>query len=131
MNYRYRCSCGNVFDNAETSAVCPKCQKENSTDGCGIVQLYRLGNYVGCAVKMGLFVDEQPYGAIANKGNIKLVIPYGEHQLEATLRRTKTLKKPVVNLTPEQPEAYYKIAMDIFGTEIALKEAEKDSMPDK
>jgi hypothetical protein len=129
MNYRYRCSCGHVYDNAGTSAACPKCKQENSTEGCGIAQIYRLGNYVGSLVKMGLYVDEEPYGYIANRGSIKLVIPYGEHQLSATLNRTKTPKPPVINLTPEQPEVYYKTAIDLFATEIAFKDADKDSMP--
>lgn len=67
MNFRYRCESGNVFDNAETKAVCPACQKENSAENCGIVQFYRLGNYVGMLVKLRLFVDGQPYGHLANK----------------------------------------------------------------
>ena len=131
MNFRYRCECGNVYDSAETKAACPSCKKENSTENCGIVQLYRLGNYVGMLVGLGLYVDGQPYGHIKNKGSIKLVVPYGEHQLHATLSACRESTQPVINLTPETPELYFKVETPIMGGKIGFNPAEKESMPQK
>ena len=118
MNYRYRCTCGNVYDSPHEAAVCPSCQTENSTEGNGIVQIYRMGNYIGCAVGMLLYVDEEPFGRVSNKGSIKLVVPYGEHQLHATLSTFRESTQPVINLSPETPELYFKVETPVFGGKI-------------
>jgi len=131
MNYRYRCVCGKVYDNAEQSAICPDCQRQNSTENCGIVQIYRMGNYSGMAVGMGLYVDNQPYGHVANKGSIKLVVPYGVHQLHATLSTIRKSNNPTVTLSPETPEAYYKMTMPFFGGIVNFNPVAKETMPEK
>ena len=131
MNYRYRCTCGNVYDSPHEAAVCPSCQTENSTEGNGIVQIYRMGNYIGCAVGMFLYVDEEPFGRVSNKGSIKLVVPYGEHQLHASLTSIKKSNNPTVTLSPEVPEVYFKLTMPFMGNIINFNPTDKASMPEK
>jgi len=131
MNYRYRCACGNVYDSPDQYSVCPTCQRQNSTENCGIVQIYRMGNYAGMAVGMGLYVDQQPYGHVANKGSVKLVVPYGQHQLHATLSTCRKSNNPIITLTPQSPECYFKISMPFFGGILNFNLATKDSMPEK
>lgn len=131
MNFRYRCSCGNVYDNPGQSAVCPQCQRMNSTDGCGIVEVYRMGNFAGMAVGMGLYVDEQPFGHVANKGCIKLVVPYGQHKLHATLSTLRRSNNPTIMLTPEQPALYFKVTQPFMANILNFNPVSEADMPNK
>ena len=129
MNFRYRCECGNVYDDSKESAICPSCKKTNSTENSGIVQLYRVGNFYCAVSPMNLYVDEQPYGNLVNKGNIKLVVPYGEHKLHAAFSGIKNSNNPTINLTPEEPITYFRTTIPFLGDIIHFNPAEKDTMP--
>ena len=129
VKYRFKCDCGKMYDSAETSMACPSCKKENSTEGNGVIQIHRVSNYSGAFNAMNIFIDEQPFGTLADGLSVKFVVPYGTHKYRATLFTVKKSDQPEVTLSAESPEAYIKTEVDFFGTKIHAKTSEKEKMP--
>ena len=131
MKYRFKCECGKLYDSNDESMACPSCQKENSTEGFGIIQLNRPSNYIGCLIKMNIFIDDQPYGPLADSSSIKLVVPYGTHKLRTNMSTVKRCKDQELILSAEEPVAYFKTGVDFFGTQINISPSTKEKMPAK
>jgi ssDNA-binding Zn-finger/Zn-ribbon topoisomerase 1 len=64
--------CGNKIENG----LCPNCNK-------GMVKLviHRQKRFVGCAIGIKAYVDQQLLGVISNDGTIETLITPGKHQL--------------------------------------------------
>lgn len=129
MKMRFRCNAGHVFDGNEASQICPHCQTPLQLNDCGAIQLYRMGNMMGMAVGMGIYVDELPYGHIANKESIRIVLPYGAHKIHVTHTSTRACNDPIVTLTPEAPIAFMKARFGAMGFKIVVEPAKPEDMP--
>jgi len=130
MKMRFRCGCGNVFNGTEQTTVCPGCGRPLDLNNCGAIQVYRMGNMVGMAVGMGIYVDEMPFGHLANKESVRLVVPYGTHKLHMTLSTNRNCNDPMITITPEAPVAFCKAHISGgFVAKIVIEPANPQEMP--
>ena len=127
VTIRYCCPNGHTFDSKDEVAVCPTCGAP-ITEG-GYIQLYRMGNYMGCAVGMGIYVDNIAYGHIANKQSLRIKVPYGTHKLHVTHTTTRKCNDPMITVTPENPCVFCKAYFSKAGFAITIKPATPDEMP--
>lgn len=129
MKMKFRCPQGHVFDGNEVTKFCDTCGSPLQLENCGAIQLYRMGNFMGCAVGMGIYIDEIPFGHIANKESVRLVLPFGAHKIHVTHTTTRACNDPIVMLTPEQPVAYMKAHFAAAGFKINVEFANPSEMP--
>ncbi len=129
MKCRFRCGCGNIFNGDENTMVCPKCQKPLDTANCGAIQLYRMGSFMGMAVGMGVYIDDMPFGHLANKESVRLVVPYGPHKIHVTHTSTRNCNDPIVEVTPQMPVAFMKAHFSDMGFKITVEPAAEKDMP--
>lgn len=127
VTVRYYCSCGNVFDGSEEQKVCPRCGKPLVKEG--FIQLYRMGNYMGCAVGMGIYIDNIPCGHIGNKQSVRIAVPYGPHKIHVTHTTTRSCNDPIFTVTPENPCIWCKAHFSKAGFAINVEQATPESMP--
>ncbi|MBR4580052.1 MAG: hypothetical protein IKO32_02340 [Lachnospiraceae bacterium] len=129
MKCRFRCGCGNVFNGDEHTQVCSSCGRPLDVANCGAIQLYRMGNMMGMAVGMGVYIDDIPFGHLANKESARFVVPYGSHKIHVTHTSTRACNDPIVTITPEQPVAFMKAHFAAMGFKIAVEPARPEEMP--
>ncbi|MCR4617377.1 MAG: hypothetical protein K5669_04215 [Lachnospiraceae bacterium] len=129
MRMRYRCPNGHVFNGDENTKVCPECSAALALENCGAIQLYRMGNMMGMAVGMGIYIDEVPYGHIGNKESIRIVLPFGDHKIHVTHSTTRNCNDPVITLSAEAPIAYMKCHLGAMGFKIVVEPANPAEMP--
>lgn len=129
MRCRFRCNCGNVFNGDEHTNTCPKCGSLLELSNCGALQLYRMGNFMGMAVGMGVYIDDAPFGHLANKESIRLVVPYGTHKVHVTHTTTRACNDPFITITPQYPVAYLKVHFSGMGFAISVDPATPEEMP--
>lgn len=127
VTVRYRCSCGNAFDGNDATASCPKCGAAISKGGT--IQLYRMGNMMGVAVGMGIYIDEVSYGFIANKQSLRINVPFGAHKVHVVHTATRACNDPVITVTPEKPYAFCRASFAGAGFRINVEEVGADVMP--
>ena len=129
MKIRYKCPQGHVFNGDENTKVCQECGQPLATEGCGALQLYRMGNMMGMAVGMGLYIDGEPFGHLANKESIRLVLPFGTHTVHMTHTSTRNCNDPQFTITPEAPIAFMKAHFGAMGFKIVVEPAKPEEMP--
>lgn len=128
--FRVKCTCGNVA-NAQPGQICGKCRQPFPFPQGGIIHLYRKGNFVGCAGKLGLYINEQPYGYIANRGLLHIPLPYGTHKLHAAMGLNRRCNDMLITLTPEMPVANLKVALraGFWSNSFNLEPCTAEEMP--
>ena len=124
---RRMCSCGNVFDGGEAQNTCPSCGAV--IPGGAIIHIYRMGNFAGMAVGMGIYIDDVPCGHLANKQSIRISVPYGPHKIHMTHTTTRACNDPVFELSPQAPYAFLKAPFAGGGFRIAGEPAMPTEMP--
>ena len=124
---RYRCQCGHVFDGTEQQPTCPKCGAPLQKGG--FIQIYRMGNFMGAAVGMGIYVDDLPFGHLANQQSIRLSVPFGTHKLHMTHTTTRACNDPVYTLSPQYPNVWCKAHFAKAGFKINIDTVTPDTMP--
>lgn len=129
MKMRYRCPNGHVSDGDENVMFCASCGQPLAGPGYGAIQLYRMGNFVGAAVGMGIYIDDMPYGHIGNRESIRIVLPFGPHKIHVTHTTTRACNDPMVMLTPEAPIAFMKAHFSAAGFKITVEFARPEEMP--
>jgi hypothetical protein len=129
MKMRFKCGSGHVFNGDENTTVCPNCGQPLQLKDCGAIQLYRMGNYMGMAVGMGVYIDGEPFGHIGNKESIRIVLPFGTHKIHVTHTTTRACNDPMVTLTPEAPIAYMKCRLGAMGFKIVVEPSRPEDMP--
>ena len=126
---RYRCPNDHVYDAGEGETVCRTCGAPLPTGG--YIQLYRMGNYMGCAVGMGVYIDDAPCGHLANKQSIRISVPYGNHKVHVTHTTTRKCNDPIFTVTPEYPYVWCKAHFSKAGFAITVEQANPQDMPNK
>lgn len=129
VKVRYRCDGGHVFDGSDSQTACPTCGAPLKKGG--FIQIYRMGNMMGCAVGMGIYIDSQPFGHLGNKESVRVSVPFGQHQVHLTHTATRASNMPVVTVTPEAPYAFCKASFAKAGFEINIAQASPDDMPER
>ena len=127
IRVRYRCPSGHVFDGTAEQTNCPTC-------GAGLVkggyiQLYRMGNFMGAAVGMGIYIDDLPFGHIGNKQSVYVSLPLGLHKIHMTHTATRYCNDPVYELSPQYPVLCCKAYFTNGGFKINVETAPPESMP--
>ena len=124
---RYRCANGHVFDARDRQAICPTCGVPLVNDG--LIQMYRMGNYMGMAVGMGIYIDDVPCGHIGNKQSIRISVPFGNHKVHVTHTTTRKCNDPVYSVTPQNPCVWCKAHFSAAGFKITVEQANPQDMP--
>lgn len=133
MNYRVKCpNCGNVFDTA-VPALCAKCGTPVDTALPGMIEIYRMGNFIGSMVGYGIYLNDQPIGHIGDRETVFIPVPYGTYKLHMTCGMNRKCNDPVFEVTPQDPHICAKvhIKMGAFTNKLVVERAEPDSMPHK
>lgn len=129
--FRLKCgACGHVV-NAEAGSACPKCAKALASGTESYVQIYRMGSPFGMAIGYGVYINEEPYGHLANKESIRVPLPFGKYTFRFTCGMTRNCDSLTVELTPENPVVYMKARMQpgFWTNKIVCETATADSMP--
>lgn len=129
IKVRYRCPNGHVFDGNEQQTVCPTCGAPLPKGG--YIQIYRMGNFSGAAVGMGVYVDDIPYGHVANKESIRISLPFGAHKIHMTHTTTRKCNDPIITIAPNAPSAFCKAHFTKAGFAIAIEPASPADMPER
>ena len=124
---RYRCPNGHVFDGNDQQQVCPQCGAPLQKGG--LIQVYRMGNFAGAAVGMGVYVDDLPFGHLGNKQSIRISVPFGTHKLHMTHTTTRACNDPVYTLSPQYPYVFCKAHFAKAGFKINIDTVTPDTMP--
>lgn len=127
VKVRYRCPSGHVFNGSESQTVCPACGAPLPKGG--YIQLYRMGNMMGMAVGMGIHINEQPCGHIANKESIRISVPYGQYKVHVTHTATRSCNDPIVTVDPMHPTVFLKAHFSKGGWAIGVDLADESEMP--
>lgn len=124
---RYRCPQGHVFDGRATDTVCKTCGAP--LQKAGVIHLYRMGNMMGVAVGMGIYIDDVSMGHIANKQSVRISVPYGAHKIHVVHTATRKCNDPVFTVTPENPTVYCKAYFTNAGWAIGVEQTDPNSLP--
>lgn len=100
MKIRVKCpNCGTVLD-IDGDCPCQKCNTPLSSNGDGMLQIYRMGSPIGVAVGYGLYIDGQPMGHIGNKQSVRVPISAGQHNIHMTCGMTRKCQDLQVMVNP-------------------------------
>lgn len=124
---RHKCVCGYIDDGGDSSVSCPKCGRPYQPGG--IIHIYRMGNFAGMAVGMGIYINGEPFGHIGNKKSVRLALPYGQYVLHMTHTATRDCNDPVITLSPQTPYVCCKASFTNAGFSIGISPAQPSEMP--
>lgn len=127
VTVRHRCQNGHVFNGTAGQTACPTCGAPLPKGG--YIQIYRMGNYMGSLVGMGIYIDGVPYGHVGNRESVRVSVPYGTHELHMTHTSTRNSSRPKLIIAPDRPYAFCKAHFSKAGFSIGIEEAPPDSMP--
>ncbi len=130
-NYRVVCpSCKKPL-NIPDDCTCPMCRNPITIPRGGMIQIYRMGNFVGGAAGAGIYINGQPYGHVANRGTVLIPLPFGDYMVHMVLNMNRKCNDPVIKLTPEKPVAYLKahVRVGAFVNSMIIEPADPASMP--
>jgi len=129
--FRFRCDNGDVFNAPAGTSVCPTCGRPLMTEGCGVLQVYRMGSPLGVAVGMSLYIDEIPYGHLGNKETTRIVLPYGTHNLHMAHGMSRKCTDFTFTITPQSNYAYAKahIKAGFVSNTVVIEPANPADMP--
>lgn len=128
---RMKCaSCKHVAD-LPANAVCPSCGAAMPPVSDSYIQIYRMGSPIGIAVGYGVYLNEEPYGHIANKQSARIPLPYGTYKLHLTCGMTRKCKDMTITLSEENPTFFVKahIRPGFWTNTIVPEPAEEKDMP--
>ena len=129
--FRVRCpNCGEV-KNVNDPSVCPKCGAPLNLAGQGVIQLYRMGNFMGSANGFGIYINNQPYGQIGNRESFRIPLPFGKYTLHCVCGMNRKCNDPVIELTPQDPFVCLKVHMKVgfISNSFIFERVDPSTMP--
>jgi hypothetical protein len=129
--YRIRCPrCGNPV-NLSASGACPQCSAPLSVDAPASISIYRMGNFYGAANGFGIYINEQPYGAIGNRETLTFPLPYGEYKIHVVCGMNRKCNDPVITLSESDTNVCLKVHMKagFFQNSFILERVDPSTMP--
>ena len=127
---RSKCpSCGNVED-VQGNGTC-KCGTPIVLPEDGVIQIYRMGSPVGVAVGFGIYLNDAPYGHLANASSIRIPVAYGHYKVHMTQGMNRRCVDQEFDITPENRFAFLKahLKMGFFSNTIVIEQVAADQMP--
>ena len=131
IQFRMKCpNCAEVF-NTGNDTFCPKCRNPMTVRQPALLQLYRMGNFVGCAGGFGIYINGEPYGHIGNKESLRFPLPYGSYRLHIAVGMSRKCEDLCFTLSPENPVVYAKTYMKpgFWSNSFVVTAARPDEMP--
>ena len=132
---RVKCPfCGKVQD-IPYNCQCRKCGKGIILPEDGVIQVYRMGNLMGMALRMRMYLNEIHLGYLGNMESIRIPVPYGHYTFrmknpEKGIRRCYTVGVEF-DITPNNRFVYLK-AHSIPGainSTVVVEQVPADQMP--
>lgn len=109
---RIKCpKCGEVENYLSDQVNCTKCKSPLDFSTGGNLYLYRQGSPFGIAGGFGLYLNNDPYGYIANRELLRIPLPYGTHNLHVACGMNRRCHDVQVELSPENKDVYLKVYM--------------------
>ena len=131
MRYRVKCpSCGKVQD-IPANGNCG-CGAPLSVFNDGCIRIYRMGNPIGIAVGMGIYIDNQPYGLLGNTETVMIPLSAGRHLLHMTHGMNRRCTDVTFDIAPGSNTLLcYKahIRMGAFSNTVVIEPARFEDMP--
>lgn len=138
MRFRVKCPrCGNVTDVTACAPglVCPSCRSQFDPSPDGALMLYRMGNFFGAAAKLGVYINEQPYGYIGNAQSMVIPLPYGDYTVHFRIQGSWARSKDdlTIHLTPQYRVFAGKVQQHTgaFSSSYTLNPCSPSEIPDK
>ncbi len=132
IRYRVKCpNCGEVMD-VDMPGPCKKCNAPISLNKDGCIQLYRMGNFMGCAGGFGLYINGTPYGYIANKQSLRIPLDAGTYTLHVAVGLSRNCNDPVIEIKPGSRALHcYKVRMKpgVWTNDFVVEPARFEDMP--
>lgn len=129
--FRMKCPhCGNV-QNLNASGPCKTCGTPLAVEQPAAIALYRMGNFMGAANGFGIYLNEQPFGAIANRESIIIPLPYGDYKLHVVCGMNRKCNDPVFRLSPQDPYVCLKVHMKMgfLQNSFIIERVDPSTMP--
>jgi len=128
---RLKCDkCGEVFD-MKGSNTCPKCKQAVNIPQDGGLRIYRKGNPAGAAVGYGVYLNQQPYGHVANCGDVMIPLALGKYTLTMTCGMTRNCTPLAFEITNENLFIFVKgsLKMGFWSNTIMIEKVKESDMP--
>lgn len=129
--FRMKCPhCGNVVNVPQTDP-CPKCGTLLDTNQPAAIAVYRMGNFMGAAAGFGIYINNEPYGAIGNRETLIFPLPYGSYQMHVVCGMNRRCNDPVITLSPNDPFVCLKVHMKMgfVQNSFIIERADPSTMP--
>ncbi|MBQ7340873.1 MAG: hypothetical protein IJW41_05190 [Oscillospiraceae bacterium] len=109
---RIKCpKCGEVENYRDDNVNCVKCKSPIDLSEGGNIYLYRQGSPFGIAGGFGIYLNNDPYGYIANRELIRMPLPYGTYNLHVAVGMNRRCHDVEITLSPENKDVYMKVYM--------------------
>ena len=97
----------------------------------GMIQIYRMGSPYGIAVGMGIYLNDNPLGHLANAESVRIPVPYGHYKVHMTHGMNRKCKDVEVDVTPDERVVYVKahLKMGFISNTVVLEKVSGDTMP--
>ena len=130
-SYRVVCPICKKVTNLPGDAPCPKCGNQITILRGGMIQIYRMGNFIGAAAQAGIYINGVPYGHVGNRSTVMIPLEFGSYLLHMTMGMNRRSNDPTIVLTPQNPVAYLKmhIRMGVFSNTQVIEPADPSTMP--
>ena len=85
----------------------------------------------GQLVKYGIYLNEQPCGAIANRETVTIPLPYGQYKMHIVSGMNRKCNDPVFDLTPQDPHVCAKVHMKMgfIQNKFIIERVDPSTMP--
>lgn len=133
VKFRIKCpTCGEI-QNIAGETQCCKCHASVTPNLPAMIRLYRMGSPLGIANGFGIYIDGEPFGYIANKESLRIMLPYGRHTLHLTCGLARKCNDVTFDFTPQTPVLCVKghMKMGVFLNSMVLEISDPATMPEE
>ena len=128
---RIKCpSCQTVVD-LPGNGPCKKCGNNVVFPEDGVIQIYRMGNPMGCAVGFGVYLNEIPMGHLGNTEQIRIPVSFGHYKLHMTHGMSRKCVDAEFDITPNERIVYLKghLKIGLLTNTVVIEKVTADQMP--
>lgn len=130
--YRAICPSCKRAVNIPNDEPCPHCHNQITLPRGGLLKIYRMGNFVGVASAVSIYLNNTAYGRIGNKETVQIPLPFGSYLVHLAMGMNRKCNDPVVELTPQNPVSCLKmhVRVGVFVNTMVLEPADPSAMPE-
>ena len=124
---------------ADGARFCPSCGNPVSGEnpamavdgGKGYLKIYRMGNPMGIALDMGIYLNGEPAGNVANKKTVTLAVNPGTYKIHMVLGMNRKCNDPVVTVAAGQTLCFkVHMRMGMIQNTMVLEQCTEADMPE-